>query len=84
MHENVTIAHAVVLSTLPLPGPRRRVVCTGGDFPSMLYLVRAQDALGFELVVVPAEPDASVDVQRVVEAIDERTALVAVSHLCCG
>ena len=30
---------------------------------------------------MPAEPDLSVDVQRVVDAIDERTALVAVSHV---
>ena len=85
MHENVTTAHAVVLSTLAPPGPgrgaRRRIVCTEGDFPSTIYLCRAQEALGFELVLVPAEPDLSVDVQRVVDAIDERTALVAVSHV---
>lgn len=81
MHENVTTAHAIVLSTLPLPGPRRRIVCCEGDFPSTIYLCRAQEALGFELVVVPAEPDHSVAVERVVEAIDERTALVAVSHV---
>jgi len=86
MHENVTTAHAVVLSTLAPPASsprtaRRRIVCTEGDFPSTIYLCRAQEALGFELVLVPAEPDLSVDVQRVVEAIDEHTALVAVSHV---
>jgi kynureninase len=82
MHENVTTAHAIVLSTLPVPtGPRRRLVCCEGDFPSTIYVCRAQEALGFELVVVPSEADLSVDVQRVVEAIDERTALVAVSHV---
>jgi kynureninase len=82
MHENVTTAQAIVLSTLPLPvGPRRRIVCCEGDFPSMIYLCRAQQALGFEITVVPSEPDLSVDVQRVLDAVDERTALVAVSHV---
>jgi kynureninase len=82
MHENVTGAHAIVLSTLPPPtGPRRRIVCTEGDFPSTIYLCRAHESLGFELVVVPSESDLSVDVERVVDAIDDRTALVAVSHV---
>ena len=81
MHENVTTAHAVALSTLPLPGSRRRIVCTEGDFPSTIYLARAQEALGFELVVVPGEQDLAVNVARVVDAIDERTAIVAVSHV---
>ena len=37
LHENVTTAHAVVLSTLPPPGRRNRIVCTAGDFPSIVY-----------------------------------------------
>ena len=81
MHENVTTAHAIALSTLPVGGARRRIVVTEGDFPSTIYLCRAQEALGFELVVVPAEPDLSVNVERVVDAIDDRTAIVAVSHV---
>ena len=81
MHENVTTAHAVALSSLPLPGHRRRLVCCEGDFPSTIYLLRAQETLGFELTIVPAEADFSVDVQKVVDAIDGRTAMVAVSHV---
>jgi kynureninase len=81
MHENVSIAHAVALSTLPRPGGRDTIVCTAGDFPSMVYQFRAQQALGFRLIVVPARHDFTVDVDRVVEAIDDRTALVAVSHV---
>ncbi len=81
VHENVTSAHAVVLSALPPPGRRDRIVCTAGDFPSIVYLLRAQQALGFSLTVVPANPDLTVDPARVAAAIDERTALVAVSHV---
>jgi kynureninase len=81
MHENVTTAHMVALSTLRPAGERRRIVCTAMDFPSMVYLYRAQQAAGFELHVVPAEDDLSVRTDRVLDAIDERTAVVAFSHV---
>jgi kynureninase len=81
MHENVSTAHGVVLSTLPLPGARDTIVCTAGDFPSVIYQLRAQQALGYRLLVVPAREDFTVEVSRVVDAIDERTALVAISHV---
>jgi kynureninase len=81
MHENVSTAHAVALSTLPLPRGRDTIVCTAGDFPSMVYQFRAQQALGFRLRVVPARSDFTVDEARVVDAIDDRTALVALSHV---
>src|SRR5262249_33232052 len=81
MHENVTTAHMVALSALRPSGSRRRIVCTAMDFPSMVYLYRGQQAAGCELHVVPAEDDLSVRTDRVVEAIDERTAVVAFSHV---
>src|SRR4026209_920478 len=79
MHENVTTAHMVALSSLRPDPPRRRLVCTAMDFPSMIYLFRAQATRGFEPHVVPAEPDLSVRTDRVLEAIDQSTAVVAVS-----
>src|SRR3954467_10967709 len=73
MHQNVTIAAAVVLSALDLGGERRRIVYAEGEFPSVRYLLQAQERYGAELVVVP---DAAV-----LEAIDERTLLVPLSHV---
>jgi kynureninase len=81
MADNVSTAHAIVLSTLPPPGPRDTIVCTAADFPSVIYQLRAQRALGFRLRIVEAESDFTVQESRVVDAIDERTALVAVSHV---
>ena len=52
MHENVTTAHAVALSCLRPTGTRRRIVCAAMDFPSMLYLFRAQEAAGFASIHV--------------------------------
>ena len=81
MHENVTTAHLVALSSLRPSGSRNRIVCSAMDFPSMMYLFAAQQAAGFAVHVVPAEPDLTVATERFVEAIDERTAVVAFSHV---
>src|SRR3989442_8419215 len=81
MHENVTTAHLVALSCLRPTPSRRRLVCTEMDFPSMIHLYRAQQAAGFELHVVPAEPDLTVRTDRVLDAIDRSTAVGAFSHV---
>jgi kynureninase len=81
MHENVTTAHLVALSCVKPAGRRRTIVCTEMDFPSMLYLYRAQKSLGFDLRVVAAEADLTVRTDRMIEAIDDSTAVVAFSHV---
>ena len=72
MHQNVTIASAVVLSCFPFTGERRRIVYGDGEFPSVRYVM--QGARGTEVVVVPGEED-------LLQAIDERTQLVLLSHV---
>jgi kynureninase len=81
MHENVTTAHMVALSCLRPSGRRRRLVCAAMDFPSMLYLYRAQRTLGFDVTIVPAEEDLTVRTDRFIEAIDDTAAAVAFSHV---
>ena len=73
MHQNVAIAEAVVLSCFRPVDPRRnRVVYEAENFPSVRYLYQAQP----ELEVVVCEGDGAI-----VEAIDERTLLVPISHV---
>ncbi len=74
MHQNVTVAEAVVLSCFRLGGPRSRIVYQEGDFPTVRYLYQAQAARGAELVVCR-------DTEEIVAAIDERTLLVPISHV---
>lgn len=81
MHDNVTSAQMAVLSCLRPEGRRRTIVCSAADFPSMVHLYRAQASLGFELRVVPAGDDLNVNEQRLVDAIDDTTLLVAFSHV---
>jgi kynureninase len=81
MHENVTTAQMVALSTIRPSAGRNRIVCSAMDFPSMIYLYRAQQAAGFELVVVPGEDDLTVSTDRMLASIDSTTAVVAFSHV---
>lgn len=82
MIPNVTMAQATVLSALPYDAPRNRIVMTALDFPSVRYVYdHLARRLGAEIVVVPSEDGISVALDRLLEAIDERTALVAISHV---
>ncbi len=81
MHDNVTTAQMVALSCLDPRGRRRKIVCSAADFPSMIHLYRAQAALGFEVHVVPAGDDLNVSEERLVEAVDDDTLIVAFSHV---
>jgi kynureninase len=74
MHQNVTVAEAVVLSCFDLRGERRRIVYEEENFPSVRYLQQAQQARGAEIVVCRDE-------EEIVAAIDERTLLVPISHV---
>ena len=74
MHQNVTIAEAIVLSCFRLEPPRNRIVYEAGNFPSVRYLYQAHAARGAEIVVCP-------DDAGVLEAIDERTLLVPITHV---
>ena len=81
MHENVTTAEAVALSCVRPEGAKRTIVCTSMDFPSAVYLYKAQRDLGFDLDIVPALGDLSVPAERIADAIDDRTAAVCLSHV---
>ncbi len=74
MHQNVTIAQAVVLSCFRFGGERQRIVYEEGNFPSVRYLYQAQAERGAEIVVAP-------EGESVADAIDERTLLVPVTHV---
>ncbi|HEY9427215.1 MAG TPA: aminotransferase class V-fold PLP-dependent enzyme [Gemmatimonadaceae bacterium] len=84
MLPNVTTAQAAVLSALRYDPTRDTIVMTGLDFPSVRYVYDAlATRLGARIVVVPGNDGSSeaVATERLLEAIDERTRLVAVSHV---
>src|SRR5437667_8040638 len=60
---------------------RPRVVVTSLDFPTVAYQWLAKRARGVELVVVESPDQVSVPVEAIARAVDDRTALVATSHV---
>ncbi len=81
LHPNVTVAQAVALSCLEFAPGRDRIVCSAEDFPSELYLYEGLARRGAELVRVAARDGRRIEEADLIAAIDERTALVAVSHV---
>jgi kynureninase len=71
MHQNVTLAEAVVLSCFEPRGSRNKIVFEDGNFPSIQYLYAAQPGLRVD----------AVPVERLVDAIDDQTLLVPISHV---
>jgi kynureninase len=82
MMPNVTIAQTAALSAVDFPKGRDTVVMTELDFPSVRYAYTAMaERLGARVVVVRSDDGISIDPDRLLAAIDERTRLVAVSHV---
>jgi len=82
MVPTVTLAQVSVLTALDYTPARDAVVMTALDFPSVRYAIEQMaPRLGARVVVVPGEDGVTVDVDRLCAAIDERTRLVAISHV---
>lgn len=79
-----TVTHAMtsILSAIDYPPERNEIVMTALDFPSVRYSYDGlAPRLGAHIVEVPSDDGLSIDVQQVLDAITERTRLVAISHV---
>jgi kynureninase len=79
MHQNATVAQSIVASCFSFDGPRRRIVLQDLDFPTNHYLFEGFRRYGAEIDYVRSESSIRAPVDRLVEAIDDRTVLVPVS-----
>jgi len=81
MHQNVTVAQAVIASCFSYEHPRHKIVMTDLEFPSNHYLFEGFRRYGAEIVYVPSSDPIRIDLQRLLDAIDERTVLVPLSYV---
>ena len=82
MMPNVTIAQMAVLSAIDFPKGRDTILMTELDFPSVRYAYEEMaKRLGARVVVVRSDDGISINLDELLAAIDERTRLVAVSHV---
>jgi kynureninase len=81
MHPNVSVCQSVIASCLDFSGKRNKIVSESLNFPSNLYIHHALEREGAQLVIVPSDDGITVPLDRILEAIDEKTLLVSVSHV---
>jgi kynureninase len=80
-HQNVTTCQAVVASCFDFSGKRNKVVYTDMNFPSVMYFWEAQKANGARVHMVKTDDGITVPTERLLDAIDEQTLLVPISHV---
>jgi len=80
LHQNVSLAAAIFFSCFDYPPERNKIVYTELNFPSVTYVAEGERARGAEIVTVPSDDGIGVPVERLLDAIDERTRLVPISH----
>jgi selenocysteine lyase/cysteine desulfurase len=79
---SVSAGLSAVASGLTFDGSRDKVVLSDFEFPTVGQIWHAQERRGAVVEHVAAEPDGTIPLERFEAAIDERTAVVAVTHVC--
>ena len=81
VHENASIANSILLSSLDFSdSTRNKIVVSDMDFPSDVYTLQAM-LPQMEIVTVRTHDGITLDTQELIDAIDERTRLVSLSHV---
>lgn len=81
VHLNVTGIQAVVASCFDFSGPRNKIVYSDMNFPSIMYFWEAQRSRGARVHMVRTDDGIHVPTGRMLDAIDEQTLLVPISHV---
>lgn len=84
LNQNVAFFQAAVASTIDFAKPRdphrNKVVTESLMFPNVIYVWERFTSLGARLQLVPSDDGMHVPTERILEAIDEQTAIVSISH----
>ncbi len=79
---NASVALSAVISCFDFASSKRNKVVTSAlDFPSMAYVWEAQTRDGADVEIAPSDDGITVPLPRILDAIDDQTALVALSHV---
>ena len=80
-HQNVTTCQAVVASCFDFSAKRNKIVYSDMNFPSVMYFWEAQRSHGARVNMVKTDDGITVPLERLLDAIDETTLLVPISHV---
>jgi selenocysteine lyase/cysteine desulfurase len=79
---SVSAGVGALTSAFSFDGDRDKIVVSDFEFPTIGQIAHAQERRGARVEHVPAEADGTIPLERFEAAIDEHTALVAVTHVC--
>jgi kynureninase len=80
LHASISTATAVIAGALDHTD-RRKIVTTDLDFPTVAYQWLAKRRHGIDLHIVRSPDGITVPPELIADAVDDRTALVATSHV---
>ena len=69
-------------SALDFSGPRNKVVISDFEFPTNAQIWHAQEPRGAKVVHVPVAADGYIPAENFEKIIDDKTQLVAITHVC--
>jgi len=81
MQQNVSICQSIVTSCFDWSGRRNKLLTDGLNFPSNDYVYHGLSRVGARVVSVPSPDGLTLPVELLLDAIDEETQLVSVSHV---
>ncbi len=85
IHQNASIANSILFSALDfealLANGRDKVVVSDMDFPSDVYVLRKWLPDSMRIRMVKTQDGITIDTDELLDAIDEQTALVSLSHV---
>jgi kynureninase len=81
MQQNVSICQWIVTSCFDWNGKRNKLVTDGLNFPSNDYIYYGLERQGARVVSVPSPDGLTLPLELMLQAIDEETQLVSVSHV---
>jgi kynureninase len=79
MHQNASVAQAIIGSCFRYDGPRRKIVMSSLEFPTNIYVFEGFRRYGADIVLVEAPDGIRTDLGKLLDAIDETTVLVPLS-----
>jgi selenocysteine lyase/cysteine desulfurase len=78
---SVSASVSALASAFDFSGERNKIVVSDFEFPTVAQIWHAQEARGAQVVHVPAAGN-SIPLSRFADAIDDRTAIVSITHVC--
>jgi len=81
MHQNVSICQSLVASCFDWRAPRNKLITDGLNFPSNDYIYHSLEKQGARIHSVDSPDGMTLPLELMLDAIDEETCLVSVSHV---